>query len=144
MFQFLQIHDYFTLAEVLSPLLLSFVFVALRAPQIVSHALSIKSPELLLVVFHIVFVSTVFAIELIFGNFSHTSAFFYYADVENFIRRYEFNNLIIYYVLISTVVSGVICALVNNKTVKWFFIGCLVGLPSILYIYKGHSVVKIT
>ncbi len=144
MLQILEIHDYFTLGEVLSPLIFSLAVVALNIPQKLSRSLSIKSPELLLVVLHISCVSAAFAIEIHYGNFSKTTAFYYYVEYENNIHRSNFINLLTYYVIISTVVSGVICALYQKKLIKWFFIGCFVGVPSILYVYKGRSHAKIT
>ncbi len=144
MLQILETHDYFTLGEVLSPLIFSLVVVALNIPQKLSRSLNIKSPELLLVILHVSCVSAAFAIEIYYGNFSKTTALYYYVEYENIIHRSNFTNFLTYYVLISTVVPGVICALSQKKLVKWFFIGCFVGLPSILYVYKGRSHAKIT
>ena len=144
MLQILETHDYFTLGEVLSPLIFSLVVVALNIPQKLSHSLSINSPELLLVVLHIFCVFAAFAIEVHYGNFSKTTAFYSYFEYENIIHRSNFTNFLTYYVLISTIVSGVICALSQKKLIKWFFIGCVVGVPSIMYVYKDRSHAKIT
>ncbi len=147
MLQILTTYEVLLFAQVLSPLILSFILVLLNIPQKVSNAINFKSAELFLVFFHIAFVFITLAIESKYGNFGKLTAFYSYSgvvDIENIVYRSNISGLIIYYVLISTALSGVICALANNKVVKWFFIGCVVGLPSILYTYKERSNGKIT